>query len=297
MNPKCPHCGRSLVNRLVDRCLYCEGELPEPLRLSEPEKEALREEKRVAYKKSQERRKSREKDRSRWSLTDPHAMDSMDSVDIQGVLEDLPWTKRFIPQYNELSLYLMSAAFLLLWIFDPSLQKILGRVFLLEDPRLIIVFVLFVGGLGLSLINVFFARKTSDIEKFLMLFFAVIVNAVTGILAGLHILQSEDVINQTSLVQGILLIFPVWNILSSGYTLFLFRLRIINESAISDELATLPQFFLGTGVLIILFLLCQFVFQLYWPITFSICVAYAPFAQGTGKGRVQTMHDASGEKG
>lgn len=44
VNPKCPGCGRVLVNRLVDHCLYCETVLPIELRLPEAEKQRLRDE-------------------------------------------------------------------------------------------------------------------------------------------------------------------------------------------------------------------------------------------------------------
>lgn len=40
--PKCPVCERTLINRLVDYCQYCETELPSELILSTDEKEALK---------------------------------------------------------------------------------------------------------------------------------------------------------------------------------------------------------------------------------------------------------------
>ncbi len=43
-NPKCPGCGRVLVNRLVDQCLYCGAVLPVDLRLPEAEKQRLQNE-------------------------------------------------------------------------------------------------------------------------------------------------------------------------------------------------------------------------------------------------------------
>ncbi|UCD48787.1 MAG: hypothetical protein JSW27_14780 [Phycisphaerales bacterium] len=42
MKVKCPYCQRALVNRMVDRCLYCERVLPEELCLSEEDKRRLR---------------------------------------------------------------------------------------------------------------------------------------------------------------------------------------------------------------------------------------------------------------
>ena len=44
MNPKCPYCGRILINRLTDVCLYCAKPLPPELRLSEDEKRRIKEE-------------------------------------------------------------------------------------------------------------------------------------------------------------------------------------------------------------------------------------------------------------
>ncbi len=41
---RCGECDRALVNRLVDKCLYCGAELDEKMILSEAEKKRLREE-------------------------------------------------------------------------------------------------------------------------------------------------------------------------------------------------------------------------------------------------------------
>ena len=41
---RCGECDRALVNRLVDKCLYCGEELDEKMILSEAEKKRLREE-------------------------------------------------------------------------------------------------------------------------------------------------------------------------------------------------------------------------------------------------------------
>jgi hypothetical protein len=44
MNPKCPYCGRTLINRLTDVCLYCAKRLPPQLCLSDDEKRRIKKE-------------------------------------------------------------------------------------------------------------------------------------------------------------------------------------------------------------------------------------------------------------
>ena len=58
MNVKCPYCKRTLVNRLVDHCLYCERVLPEKLRLSDEDKRRLR---LAALRELEEKRQTRRK--------------------------------------------------------------------------------------------------------------------------------------------------------------------------------------------------------------------------------------------
>jgi len=76
MNVKCPYCKRTLVNRMVDRCLYCERVLPEALCLSDEDKRRLRlASLRELDEKHQARRKKDAEEldakmRDRWTLND-----------------------------------------------------------------------------------------------------------------------------------------------------------------------------------------------------------------------------------
>ncbi|MCP3681311.1 MAG: hypothetical protein GY861_01350 [bacterium] len=124
--------------------------------------------------------------------------------------------------------------------------------------------VLFIGGFALSLYHVFSTRPKNMIEKSMMLLFAGVTNAIAGIAAGVHIIESSD---------GLWLVFPMLNILSS-FTL-IYILALSDESRLDDTDATRPQVIGGVVATLIIFSICHFVYDLYWAITFSICTAYA----------------------
>jgi hypothetical protein len=70
------------------------------------------------------------------------------------------------------------------------------------------------------------------------------------------------------------LVFPIWNIANGVLLLLMLRLKVIDENCISDREATLVQIILGLTAVLVIFLLCNYVFKLYWAITFSICIVY-----------------------
>lgn len=176
-------------------------------------------------------------------------------------------TSLFVPRYNALSLFLMSFAFGLLFMTHADLRAGVHFVFFDDfDPRRVLAFVGSSLGFLYSLFLVFSTRPKTDKEKGLMLCFAIIVNGFGGIAAGLHMLGSSS---------GILIVFPLWNMINGAMLLLLFRLKVIDEDCIGDESATFVQVIFGGVVVVAVFLVCSFALELHWAITFSICVAYA----------------------
>jgi hypothetical protein len=137
-----------------------------------------------------------------------------------------------------------------------------------ESPVHGLALAVFLGlGLGYTIYTVFFGEETlDDVHKLSMLWFAVIVNAYSGISAGIHVIRHSG---------GSFILFPIWNILSCVFLLFLFYFEIIDEDSIIDKRVTLAQVIIGSLLVIGLFCLCQFVWHLHWGVTFSICVTYA----------------------
>lgn len=185
-----------------------------------------------------------------------------------------PISRLFIPRYNEIALFLMSLAFVLIFCTDAELRAGSHDLFFEEkfDPRIYIAFGLFVAGIVFSLYHVFTTRQKSDWEKMAMLFFAVIVNVVSGIAAGMHMLKDSH---------GFLMLFPVWNIINGVLLLLMYKFHIVDESSIVDDNAAPFQVVLGSIVIVTALVVCRFFFEMYWATTFSICVSYATNINGT----------------
>jgi len=178
------------------------------------------------------------------------------------------WLSRLlIPRYDEMSLFLMSTAFVLLFITDTELRTRSYELLLSESALTRYIFLLFfVAGILLSLYHVFTKRRKNTPEKIAMLVFAVMVNGSSGVAAGVHMLEHS---------RGILMVFPIWNIVNGGLLVLMLRFNIIDESSIVDDNAAPVQLALGGLVVVATLVVCRFVFELYWAVTFSICVAYA----------------------
>jgi hypothetical protein len=174
----------------------------------------------------------------------------------------------FIPTYDELSLFLMAATFILLGATNDTMRKqIYKGITAVDDLRVYFLFAIFLGGIVLSLYHVFTTREKTNYEKMVMLFFAVAANAVTGIISGWYVIKNNDVHNWQ-------LIFPIWNIINGVLLFLMLRLKIIDEKCISDRDATAVQIILGLTAVLVIFILCNYIFKLYWAITFSICIIY-----------------------
>ncbi len=191
------------------------------------------------------------------------AKDMPDDAEFYG--EKAGW---FIPAYDELSLFLMSATLILLLIFNNHMQEqILTALLSSHDLRIYVLLLFFLFGMSLSIFHIFTRRKKSDFEKNNMLFFAVAANAFTGIIAGSHVLMNNDTNN-------LLILFPLWNIINGIIMLLLFRGGFINERCIADRDARAVEVILGLLSVIVIFILCNYVFKMHWAITFSICIIY-----------------------
>ena len=196
----------------------------------------------------------------------------------------------FIPKYDELTLFMTSVAFLLLFFSTGLLRSSLYKFWREAELRgkfwLPVGVLIFSAGIVLSLYHVCTARRKTEAEKFVMLFFAVLANAAGGILAGIHILSNWND------APCILMLFPLWNIINGILLLFLLRTGEIDTSSISDENARPGEVVFGFVIILGIFAVCRFAFELYWALTFSICVVYATsFSDALGAmfGRAESL--------
>ncbi len=198
-------------------------------------------------------------------LTDADSSDDMADL----VREDAGW---LVPVYDEMSLFLMSMTLILLYALNEPFQEQIRKwaAISLHQRYVFHVFVaaaIFITGMGLSIYNVFTTREKTDTEKWIMLIFAVLTNAGTGIISGWYVLSSSS-------IRDWLIIFPIWNIINSVLLIVMLRLKIIDEDCISDRDATLKEVVIGLLAVLTVFILCNYVFKLHWAVILSICIIY-----------------------
>jgi hypothetical protein len=173
-----------------------------------------------------------------------------------------------IPVYDEMSLFLMSATFILLGVTNSTMrQQLYEGLKKADDSNIYFLAVIFLAGLALSIYHVFTNRDKTDIEKKILLVFAVLANAGTGILAGWYVIKNSEVHNWQ-------LVFPIWNIVNGVLLLLMLRIKLINENCISDRQAAPMQVIFGLAAVFVVFGLCNYIFNLHWAVTFSICIVY-----------------------
>jgi len=171
-----------------------------------------------------------------------------------------------IPTYDELSLFLMAITLIMLSVFNINMRNQLSRFLTqIDDLTMYMLVALLFAGFCLCLYHPFTKREKSPPEKWLMLILAVLANAGIGIAAGAYMFKRTV---------GWLIIFPLWNIMNGLLLLVMLRLKIIDESCIADRDATPLQIAFGFIAVVIIFIICNFIYQLYWAITFSICIIY-----------------------
>ena len=175
----------------------------------------------------------------------------------------------FLPAYDELSVFLMAVVCIALVATDSALQKSLWRLF--ASPyhdrgygQFLMWSALFIAGLVVTLIQVFTRRKKGPLVKTLMLFFALCLNGVAGVVAGIHAFEET---------KSLWAILPAWNIVNG--LILLWYIGMADPDRIADSDATATQVMIGLTVAGITFVICRYVFKLHWSITLSVCVVYA----------------------
>jgi len=183
--------------------------------------------------------------------------------------------KLILPTYNETTLFHWSIIFALVFFFNVDVgSEILFLIQIPVDIRSLAIycfFFCFFLGMFLSFANVFFKRKISVIEKYLMFFFAVPLIFIVGIF-----IPFEAVFN----TEGYYKIFAYWNLINIA----IFALYLkgnqgnpdVHEHVIFDDCqASYLQIIIGLLAIIFLFFYSRNVLNNSWVVTMSICSLYA----------------------
>jgi hypothetical protein len=176
----------------------------------------------------------------------------------------------FTPRYSELVLFLMSLTFLILFFTSPTMRSDAERFnpdsLVLNNPFGYFVLAIFSLGMFFSIYHAFSRKPKTTFQKWTMLYFAVFANASSGLISGVQILQDT---------QGVLIVFPFWNITNAILLMSLYRSGEINIGNIQNEEVSLPQILFGSLIVIALLSFCQYVLNWHWATIFSVCVIYA----------------------
>jgi hypothetical protein len=193
-----------------------------------------------------------------------------------------------LPRYDDLTLFTLSLAFLLLLLIDETLRRDLIAALLVVhgDRAPLSLFIAF--GMVCALVGVFLRRRKSEFERWTMLLFATYVTAGTGIYAGWRMLDRHQIW---------LIVFPVWNILDGALLLLLTFARVVDTECITEEKATFGQVVVTALAIPLLLMSCRYLFDLHWATTFSIAVAYTLSLHRTLRRRLGAYLDPGSSAG
>ncbi len=157
------------------------------------------------------------------------------------------------PKFDEVSAYLIASSFCWLFFFHSELRRGLYNFFSgfeYFSPAFIAFGFLLAAGLFLSLFHVFFKRKKSAPEKFLMGWFLMCTSIMASFFLGSEMLSTQT-------WAGMLL--PIWNFLMS--VIFLIQMGT-HQYDISDEDAPISKVVVTTVLLLIILLFFDLYLQL-----------------------------------
>jgi hypothetical protein len=161
----------------------------------------------------------------------------------------------------------MALTVALVLIFYKESWKLLSSVLDKEEALLILGY-LGVGvlALWLCIYHAFVTKRKSELEKNLMLTFAMLTNFIAGILAGTYAYERTV---------GVYALFPTINIANCVLLAVFRRFEIITIDNISDENVPLWQVVTSTITVLIVFIIFKAYLDRQWYFTFSACVFYA----------------------
>ncbi len=157
-----------------------------------------------------------------------------------------------IPRYNEITLFLISLTCILIYI---------------TQPQFCISIIILGPGIVIAMYHVFSSREKNEWERSLMLYLACFTNVVSGFAAGIYIFVNS--------ANPIFIILAVCNILNCFLLPFKYVVSFGDGSSFDNDDATFTEIIFGSIVIIITFLICHFIFEIFWAFTFSTCITYA----------------------
>jgi len=171
-----------------------------------------------------------------------------------------------IPEFTEVTVFLTSFTFLIFLIFlffDESFRIMIS---LYQTELLMIFFFFGLWSIYLSIKYIIPNRMLNKFEKKAVLAFSIFSNLVIGVYTGTYEFYHS---------RGLLIVFPIFNIVSAILLWVFFDMKIITTEWVSNKQIRFRDLIIGVIIISILFFISHSILKNYWAITFSICLFYA----------------------
>ena len=176
--------------------------------------------------------------------------------------------ERVTPDFDEVTVFLISFTFTVLVILDSTMR--IDTIRGLVNPFSLLMFFFLLMAKILAWYHAFSFAKKSQFEKNVLLIFGLIMPIGIGFEALDHVLSSM------SGIALLFLIFPILNMLYASLLLFLYRTTSIIHS-FDPRNAERSEVFFGMGIIIVLVVIMQFILNMHWSLTYSMGIIYATF--------------------
>lgn len=181
--------------------------------------------------------------------------------------------RMIVSRLSEQVLYLYSFTAILFFLSDEGLKSLIlypithfEKTDFVFFPLWLVAMGWLIIGLGLPLYHAFVDRKKSQKEKQILIIFAILAQGTVGIESGIYALSSSNVFFD--------LLLSTWNIITGLMLILLLRLNAISEKLIDDNNTKLAPVLWGSVIVLVIFYMTHFVYQLYWATGMSICFIY-----------------------
>jgi hypothetical protein len=172
--------------------------------------------------------------------------------------------KKFLPNYDRLTLYVHAITFLLLFFYNENFRNYIFEDYK-EFEKHIFLFVMFFSGIILSIINVFLKGEIDDLLKTLMLFFIILSNFYIAFYTF-----NNSINNNIYTFEYIIISF---NTFWSMVMIILFRIDIINDKNISDDDVPLYKVFIITFAVGVLLFILNNIAIVDWNISYATIIS------------------------
>jgi len=174
-----------------------------------------------------------------------------------------------LPRFDETTLFLLAVS--CIWILASPSGLLPDLIEAVEGEGmgvwLFLILLWSAVGLGLSVFHAFATREKTAVEKTSMAVFAMTTNAAAGIIVGIGRLNAQP---------GPARALAIVNF--AAVIVLAYQVGLAQDRVVSDEDATLNEVIPGFVLIAALFIVCELVMRLPWPVTFSLCVSYSSWA-------------------